>query len=86
MESLMQNNKTDWEKIYENRMETGKEICVETTGHFRIKRETWWWNEKIQQAIREKKVAYKKWQQNGKEIDREAYKQKRKETKVVIQA
>ena len=35
MESLMQSNKTDWEKIYENRMETGK------TGHFRIKRETW---------------------------------------------
>jgi len=81
MESLMQSNKTDLEKIY---VETGKEICGETTGHFRIKRETWWWNEKVQQAIGEKKVAYKKWQQNGKEIDREAYKQKRKETKVVI--
>ena len=24
MECLMQSNKTDWEKIYENRMETGK--------------------------------------------------------------
>ena len=29
MESLMQSNKTDWEKIY---VETGKEICGETTG------------------------------------------------------
>ena len=68
MESLMQSNKTDWEKIYENRMETGKEICEETTGHFRIKRETWWWNEKVQQAITKKKVAYKKmatkWKKN----------------------
>ena len=36
----MESNKTDWEKIYENRMETGKKICGETTGHFRIKRET----------------------------------------------
>ena len=49
-----------------------------------MKRETWWWNEKVQQAIREKKEAYKKWQQNGREIDREAYKQRRKEIKVVM--
>ena len=84
MESLMQSNKTEWEKIYENRIETGKEICGEiTTGHFGIKRETWWWNEKVQQVIREKKEAYKKWHQNGEEIDREAYKQKRKETIVM---
>ena len=76
-ESLKQSDKTQQEKPYENSMETGREICGETTGHFRIKRETWWWNEKVQQAIREKKEAYKKWQQNGKEIDREAYKKKR---------
>ena len=34
--------------------------------------------------IREKKEAYKKWQQNGREIDREAYKQTRKDAKVVV--
>ena len=51
----MQSNKTKWEKTYENSMETSRKICGETTGHFRIKRETWWWNEKVQQAIREKK-------------------------------
>ena len=50
MESLMQSNKTDWEKIY---VETGKEISGETTGQFRLKRETCWWNEKVQQVIRE---------------------------------
>ena len=64
----MQGNKTKREKTNENSMEKCKEICRETTGHFRIKRETWWWNGKIQQETRE--------------IDREAYKQKRKETKV----
>ena len=84
MKGFMQSNKTDWQKISENRMETGREICGETTGLFRIKRETWWWHKKVQQAIREKKEAYKKWQQNGGETDREAYIQKRKETKVVI--
>ena len=60
----MQSDKTQFEKTYENSIETGREICGETTGHFRMKRETQWWNEKVQ-AIREKKEAYKKWQQNG---------------------
>ena len=77
-ESLTQSDKTQHEKTNENCVEPGREICGETTGHFRIQGETWWWNEKVQQAIREKKEAYKKWQQNGSEIDREAYKQKRK--------
>ena len=39
---------------------------------------------RVQQAIRKKKEAFKKWHQNGSEIDREDYKQKRKETKVVM--
>ena len=38
----------------------------------------------MQQAIREKKEAYKIWQQNGSEIDREAYKQKRTKSKIVM--
>ena len=46
-DSLMQSDKTQQEKTYENSMETGREICGESTGNFRIKRETWWWNEKV---------------------------------------
>ena len=38
-ETLKQSDKTQPEKTYENSMETGREICGETTGHFRIKRE-----------------------------------------------
>jgi len=83
-ESLKQSNKSQYEKTHENSIETGREICGETTGHFRIKRETWWWNEKVQQAIKEKKKAYKKWQQYGSEVDKEAYKQKRKEAKKIV--
>ena len=49
--SLMQSDKTQHEKTYENNMETGREICGETTGHFRIKRETRWWNKRVQQVI-----------------------------------
>ena len=31
--------------------------CGGTTGHLRIKRETWWWNERVQQTIKKKKEA-----------------------------
>ena len=41
-ESLMQGDKSQYEKTYENSMETGREICGETTGYFKIKSETWW--------------------------------------------
>jgi len=34
-------------------------ICGETTGKFNRRRETWLWNEKVQQVIKEKKEAYK---------------------------
>ena len=37
-ESLKQSDKTQPEKTYENSMETGREICGESTGNFRIKR------------------------------------------------
>ena len=53
--------KGGWERLRDNIIEAGREICGETTGKFSRKREAWWWNETVQQVIREKKEAYKKW-------------------------
>ena len=77
----MEQNKGGWERLRDNIIEAGREICGETTGKFSRKREAWWWNETVQQVIREKKEAYKKWQKSGEDIDREAYKQKKRQTK-----
>ena len=41
-------------------METAQAICGMTKGPCRRK-ETWWWNEDVVEAVREKKIMYGKW-------------------------
>jgi len=41
-------------------METAQDICGMSKGPRRHK-ETWWWNEDVAEAVREKKVKYGKW-------------------------
>ena len=77
----METTEGGWEMLRDSILEVGKEMCGETTGNFRCRRETWWWNERVQQLIREKKKAYKKWQGSRDEKDREENKLKNKEAK-----
>ena len=58
-----------------------KEVCGVTNGNRQAERETWWWNAEVQTAIQEKKRAFKHWQQTRSEVDREIYRQKRREAK-----
>ena len=39
-------------------METAQHICGMSKGPCRYK-ETWWWNEEVAEAVREKKIKYK---------------------------
>ncbi len=48
-------NRGGWKQISENVLEVAKEVCGETTGHRRIQRGTWWWNEAVQSAVQEEK-------------------------------
>ncbi len=41
-------------------METAKEVCGESRGQRHRERQTWWWCEEVQQAIKEKRDAYKR--------------------------
>ena len=45
-------------------METAQEICGMTKGPCRHK-ETWWWNEDVAEAVREKKIMYGKWKKEN---------------------
>ena len=40
-------------------LNSAREVCGETTGKRQRGRETWWWNEEVQLAVREKKLAFK---------------------------
>jgi len=56
-------------------VDAGREICGETTERYKRRRVAWWWDETVQQVIKEKNEAYKKWPKSGEEEYREAYKQ-----------
>ena len=77
----MDGNTSGWEKPRDDIMEAGREICGETTGRFSRRKKTWWWNKTVQQRIKEKNEAYKKWQKSGEETVREACKHKKRQTK-----
>jgi len=64
-------------------METAQHIFGMSRGPCRHK-ETWWWNEGVAEAVREKKITYRKWKrENSKEAWME-YKKCRQSAKRVI--
>ena len=64
-------------------METAHYICGMTKGPCRHK-ETWWWNEEVAEAVREKKIKYGKWKKEITKEARKEYKKSRKNAKRVI--
>ena len=47
-------------------------------------KETWWWNEEVAEAVREKKIKYGKWKKENTKDTRMEYKNSRKNAKRVI--
>ena len=64
-------------------METAQDICGITKGPCRHK-ETWWWNEEVAEAVREKKIKYGKWKKENTKEARREYKKSRQDAKRVI--
>ena len=55
--SLGVNEHWHWHQMKGLMMETAQDICGMTTGLHRYN-ETWWWNEEVAEAVREKKIKY----------------------------
>jgi len=72
-----------WHKMKKIMMETAQNIRGMSKGPCRHK-ETWSWNEEVAEAVREKKITYRKWKgENSKEAWME-YKKCRQSAKRVI--
>ena len=63
-----------WKQLVENVISVGKEVCGETSGKRGKERETWWWNDVVQQKLKEKDRAFKQWQQSRRRVDKRRYK------------
>jgi len=64
-------------------METAQDTCAMTKGPSRHKK-TWWWNEEVAEAVRDKKIMYEKWKRENTQEARTEYKKSRQNAKRVI--
>ena len=53
-----------WQQMKGLMMETAQDICGMTKGPRRHK-ETWWWNDEVAEAVREKRIMYGKWKKDN---------------------
>ena len=81
----MNNQEVTWDKLKHSILESAKSICGVTRGQKRQERDTWWWSEDVQRAVKNMKDAFKRWQKTRRDTSLKAeYKKACKETKSVI--
>ncbi|KAK3517399.1 hypothetical protein QTP70_008929 [Hemibagrus guttatus] len=65
----------DWETTAEVIRETGRKVLGVSSGRRKEDKETWWWNEEVQDSIQRKRLAKKKWDRDRTEENRQKYKE-----------
>ncbi|KAK3535846.1 hypothetical protein QTP70_021062, partial [Hemibagrus guttatus] len=65
----------DWETTAEVIRETGRKVLGVSSGRRKEDKETWWWNEEVQDSIQRKRLAKKKWDMDRTGENRQEYKE-----------
>ncbi|KAK3555192.1 hypothetical protein QTP86_010486 [Hemibagrus guttatus] len=71
----------DWETTAEMIMDTGRKVLGVSSGRRKEDKETWWWNEEVQDSIQRKRLAKKKWDMDRTEENRQEYKELQRRVK-----
>ncbi|KAK3544003.1 hypothetical protein QTP70_032763, partial [Hemibagrus guttatus] len=71
----------DWETTAEVIRETGRTVLGVSSGRRKEDKETWWWNEEVQDSIQRKGLAKKKWDMDRTEENRQEYKELQRRVK-----
>ncbi|KAK3550119.1 hypothetical protein QTP86_021055, partial [Hemibagrus guttatus] len=71
----------DWETTAEVIRETGRKVLGVSSGRRKEDKETWWWNEEVQDSIQRKRLAKKKWDMDRTEENRQEYKESQRRVK-----
>ncbi|KAK3506985.1 hypothetical protein QTP70_034266 [Hemibagrus guttatus] len=71
----------DWETTAEVIRETGRKVLGVSSGRRKEDKETWWWNEEVQDSIQRKRLAKKKWEMDRTEENRQEYKELQRRVK-----
>ncbi|KAK3543987.1 hypothetical protein QTP70_032746, partial [Hemibagrus guttatus] len=65
----------DWETTAEVIRETGRKVLGVSSGRRKEDKETWWWNEEVQDSVQRNRLAKKKWDMDRTEENRQEYKE-----------
>ncbi|KAI5085399.1 hypothetical protein C0J45_22987 [Silurus meridionalis] len=71
----------DWETTAGVIREAARKVLGVTSGNGKADKETWWWNEEVQESIRRKRLAKQKWDLQRDEKSRQEYKEMRQQVK-----
>ena len=74
----------EWDKTAEMLRKTAKTVLGVTFGKRKGDRETWCWNEEVQESIKEKKEAKKAWNKIKEENTKKIYKGKKSKAKKAV--
>ena len=74
----------EWDKTAEILRKAAENVLGVTFGKKKGDRETWWWNEKVQESIKEKKEAKKAWDKIRNENTKKIYKEKKSKAKKTV--
>ena len=74
----------EWDKTAEMPRKTAKTVLGVTFGKRKGDRETWWWNEEVQESIKEKKEPKKAWVKIRNENTKKIYKEKKSKAKKAV--
>ena len=70
-----------WKLFKDATLKAAEEVCGTTKGEKHIGKETWWWNEEVQDGLKEKKKVLKRWQTEGWTEAKEEHKRANRESK-----
>ncbi|KAK3510676.1 hypothetical protein QTP70_013013 [Hemibagrus guttatus] len=71
----------DWETTAEVIRETGRKVLGMSSGRRKEDKETWWWNEEVQDSVQRKRLAKMKWDMDRTEENRQEYKELQRRVK-----
>ena len=81
MDSIDDREQMQWDATYPKIMKSAKEVLGTSRPGRYLEKESWWWDEEVKEAVKEKKEAFKLWKMERSEEAREDYKQKNKTCK-----
>ena len=84
MRRRKEKEETTWEDICHMINTNAKEILGETSGGKYVERESWWWNDDVQKAVKEKRDSFKKWQSSRTTEDLADYRENKTNAKKAV--